>query len=386
MCALWMAPLLFLTFSHYRDVRYAAPLYPALALALAILADRVLRRWGAKAGACVAVLLLLPLLSLLQVSFGVLVGPAGAPFELGGLLMPSPYLSYARRFDRTLGPQEAILLDLYHRFKFSGGERKMVLVGTDQVRFNADNFKLAAAQRKLPFDIETTAFAADQSALLPFLGAAAFFVYKEGGARETTFFNGQGGAAARLVRESGRFHEILPPHTLPDGGVVRVFENLSHGSFLRSGAFLPEGMVEIPAARAIFGDQLQLIGFSVRRTPEGLEVQFRWRGLQRIDRDYWCFVHVLGPAGDSILWNLDHPLLDGKPPVSQWQPGDTGIERLVLRLPRDAPNDLRLRFGLYDPASRAASGARLPVNASSFPMVEDGTAVQVNAPAPAGGK
>ena len=275
MCALWMAPLLFLTFSHYRDVRYAAPLYPALALALAILADRVLRRWGAKAGACVAVLLLLPLLSLLQVSFGVLVGPAGAPFELGGLLMPSPYLSYARRFDRTLGPQEAILLDLYHRFKFSGGERKMVLVGTDQVRFNADNFKLAAAQRKLPFDIETTAFAADQSALLPFLGAAAFFVYKEGGARETTFFNGQGGAAARLVRESGRFHEILPPHTLPDGGVVRVFENLSHGSFLRSGAFLPEGMVEIPAARAIFGDQLQLIGFSVRRTPEGLEVQFR---------------------------------------------------------------------------------------------------------------
>src|SRR5260370_2040495 len=37
-CAVWMAPLLFLTFGHYRDVRYAAPLFPALALALAILA------------------------------------------------------------------------------------------------------------------------------------------------------------------------------------------------------------------------------------------------------------------------------------------------------------------------------------------------------------
>jgi hypothetical protein len=386
LCALWMAPLLFLTFSHYRDVRYAAPLYPALALILAILADGVLRRWGAKAGACVAVLLLLPLLSLLQVSFGMFVGPAGAPFELGGLLMQSPYLSYARRFDRTVGPQEEILLDLYHRSKFSGGERKVVLVGTDKAHFNADNFKLTAAQRRLPFDIETTAYAADQGALLPFLDAAAFFIYKEGGAPEVTFFNLQGDAAARLVRENGRFLEILPPRTLPDGGVVRVFEDLSHGHFVRAGAFLPEAMDQMPAARVTFGDRLQLTGFSMRRTPEGLEVQYRWRALQRIDRDFWCFVHVLGPAGDTILWKLDHPLLDGKPPVSQWLAGDTGVERLVLPLPPGAPDDLRLRFGVYLPQSGAGSGARLPINASSFPMAEEGTAVQVNAPAPAEAK
>jgi hypothetical protein len=373
LCALWLVPWLFLTFSHYRDLRYAAPLYPALALAVAILADRAIGRWGAKAAACVAVLVFLPLLSMLQVSFRLF----GEPLELGGLLLDPLYLSYARPFDRTVGPQEAILFDLYHRSMFSGGERKTVLVGTDKVRFNADNFKLAAAQHKLPFDIETTAYAADQGALLPFLDAASFFVCKEGGPPETTFFNAQGGVAARLVRESGRFQEILPPRTLRDGGVVHVFENPSQGRILRAGAFLPAGTDRIPAAHVTFGDQLQLIGFSVKRTAEGLEIQYRWRGLRRIDRDYWSFVHVLGPAGDSVLWGLDHPLLDGEPPVSQWQPGDTGIERLVLPLPPGAPDHLRLRFGMYD----APSGERLPVTASSLPTVEDETAVQVHAPA-----
>jgi hypothetical protein len=130
----------------------------------------------------------------------------------------------------------------------------------------------------------------------------------------------------------------------------------------------------------------------MRRTPEGLEIQYRWRALRQIDRDYWCFVHVLGPAGDTILWRLDHPLLDGKPPVSQWQAGDTGVERLLLPLSPSAPNDLRLRFGVYLPNSDAGarsgaeSRARLPVKASSFPMAEEGTAVQMNAPVAAEAK
>jgi 4-amino-4-deoxy-L-arabinose transferase-like glycosyltransferase len=48
-CALWGSPILFLALGHYRDLRYAAPLYPALALALGILADAALDKRGAAA-------------------------------------------------------------------------------------------------------------------------------------------------------------------------------------------------------------------------------------------------------------------------------------------------------------------------------------------------
>jgi 4-amino-4-deoxy-L-arabinose transferase-like glycosyltransferase len=39
LCALWASPVLFLVLGHYRDLRYAAPLFPAVALGLAILID-----------------------------------------------------------------------------------------------------------------------------------------------------------------------------------------------------------------------------------------------------------------------------------------------------------------------------------------------------------
>ncbi|MEY2394331.1 MAG: hypothetical protein QOF94_676, partial [Acidobacteriaceae bacterium] len=46
LCALWGSPVLFLAFGHYRDLRYAAPLFPALALALAILIETALSNYG----------------------------------------------------------------------------------------------------------------------------------------------------------------------------------------------------------------------------------------------------------------------------------------------------------------------------------------------------
>ncbi len=71
LCALWGSPVLFLVFGHYRDLRYAAPLFPALALALAILIETALSNYSMKAGVVACALLALPLLSMLQTSFGV---------------------------------------------------------------------------------------------------------------------------------------------------------------------------------------------------------------------------------------------------------------------------------------------------------------------------
>ena len=44
LCALWASPILLLGFGHYRELRYAAPLFPALALALEPSATDVMKR------------------------------------------------------------------------------------------------------------------------------------------------------------------------------------------------------------------------------------------------------------------------------------------------------------------------------------------------------
>jgi 4-amino-4-deoxy-L-arabinose transferase-like glycosyltransferase len=63
--AVWASPLVLLALGHYRDLRYAAPLFPAVALALGILLDSAIARYGAFAGAATCFLLGLGVASML---------------------------------------------------------------------------------------------------------------------------------------------------------------------------------------------------------------------------------------------------------------------------------------------------------------------------------
>jgi Dolichyl-phosphate-mannose-protein mannosyltransferase len=370
LCALWGAPVVFLIFGHYRDLRYAAPLFPALALALAILTETALAQQHMKAAVLACVSLALPMLSMVQTSFGVF---GNQRFELGGLLFVAPRLDYARRYNPVGWPQQEILLDIYRASKFTGGERKSVVLGTDSVRFNADNFQLAAIRNRLPFDITTTAHQTDPSALSQLVNSAPYFINKEGGESEAANFNNLGGAAWNEVRESGRFTELPITRTLPDGGVVHVYANRDPGRFMQSGAFVSSALDGIPGCNVTFAGKMQLAGLQLRQSAEGIEVKFRWRNLEPVDRDYWCFAHVLDHSG-NIVGYLDHQILNGDPATHLWKPGDSAIERLLFRPPAQRNGELfQLRLGLFD----KTSGERLPITSSDFPRVDKGTAVLV---------
>jgi 4-amino-4-deoxy-L-arabinose transferase-like glycosyltransferase len=371
LCALWASPVLFLMFGHYRDLRYAAPLFPALALALAILIETALVHQGLKAGILACALLALPLLSMLQTSFGVF---GNRRFEMGGLLFVAPRLDYARRYDSVAWPQQEILLDVYRTAKLTGGEKKLVILGTDSVRFNADNFQLAAIRNRLPFDITTTAYQTDPVALLAALRSSAYFIHRAGGEAQALNFNNLGSVALKEVRESGRFVELPIARALPDGGVAHVFANREPNRFIQSGAFLSTALDAIPSCNVTFAGKLQLAGFSLRHTDEGLEVKLRWRSLKPVDRDYWCFAHVLDHAG-NVAGYLDHQILNGDPPTRMWKEGDTALERLFFRPPALPNGEIyKLRLGLFD----RASGERLPISSSDFPLADQDTAVLVD--------
>jgi hypothetical protein len=368
LCGLWVSPILFLLMWRAREVRYVAPLYPAFAVALAILIDSVIQRGGKWRYSLVGILLALPLVSMLHVSFGFF---GRRSFELGGLLFVEKKLVYARTYDRRPWPYQEFLDDLYRATKGQGYQDQLLVVGTDAPRFNADTIALAAAKRKLPFRVTTTAYEKDWSTVLPMLDSSSFFLYEEGGEPRSYLFNAHEKAALKEVRESGNFLESPLSRWLPDGGVVRVFENLSRNGFVRSGAFLPASFRKIPDCEVTFGGLLRLSGFAMEQKDGAVEVKYRWQCLRPSGHDYWCFTHILDAEG-NVVGNLDHPILNGDPPLTTWKEGDVAIETLRFRSPIiRAGQTYRLRLGFYD----RTSGQRIPIGTSVFPLTDGQTAV-----------
>jgi hypothetical protein len=304
---------------------------------------------------------------MLQTSFGIF---GGKPLELGGLLFLAPRLNYARLYDPVGWPQREILDDIFRLARFTGGERKTALIGTDSVRFNADNFALAAAKGRLPFEVSTTAYERDPNAIVPLVNSMAYFIYREGGEPTAPFFNIQGEAALKEVREGGRFIELPIARKLPDGGVAHVFENRSPGRLMATGSFTRAGADQIADCDVTFAGKLQLTGLSLQHTAEGLEVKYRWRCLRPVDRNYWCFTHILDER-DSVVGYLDHAILNGDPPMPAWKVGDVAMEQVVFRIPGTPRSEhYRLRLGLF----HKESGERLPISSSTFPLTDNGTA------------
>lgn len=201
---LWLAPFPVFVFGGNKDVRYIAPILPAFALGAACLLDCVTerRRWIGVA------MLAFPLASLLAVSFG---WPYAAT-DAG----------YAIRYDPYPWRQDEILTTIAEGALFPHAGQKVLLLGTDRGRFNADNFQLCALQDRLPLRVETTAYGRSLDDLLRQAGAADYFVYKEGGEAESEFFNTHAAELRQRLRESTEWVEIPFGLALPDGGTAHI--------------------------------------------------------------------------------------------------------------------------------------------------------------------
>jgi len=368
---LWISPLIFLAAGHYRDLRYAAPLYPAVALLFAWMADAATLRRGLMVTVGVCAVLGLGWLSMIQNSFDW----PGNRLELGGLLLNAPRFSYARAFDHAWWPQREILTDIYRSSKASGGQQIQELLGTNSLRFNADNFTLAAREGRLPLEIETTAYLSDATRIAEALNRAPYFIYKEGGERDQSNFNTQRDAAIQQARAGGRFAELPMSRALPDGGVVHVLANTSAGKPAESsGAFLSVGLSEIPECKVTFADGIELSGIGVARTAAGIEVSYRWRCVRPMSRNYWCFTHVVDGAG-KVIGYLDHRILNGNPPTPAWKAGDVAVEKMVFPLAEKDSGAYQLRIGVFD----RESGERLAIVDTTLPVILQRTAVVVEA-------
>jgi hypothetical protein len=346
-CALWIAPVVVFIFAGNKDIRYAAPLYPAFALAIAVALDSlcVKLRWIPYA------LLVAPVSSMLATAFG------------------WPYSGmdhrYARHFDRAVWPHDQIVAVIAGRAARTG----TILIGTDRAHFNVNNFALALRQQRIPLQIETTAYEPDVKALFQAADSSSFFLFKQGGGEESPFFNVHYREVIGHVRESASKEEIpLPPDVaaLPDGGAARLFQ-------ARRTALLST-LPELPELHANFGGMIELTGLSIKRTRGAMEVTFGWRCTRPIDREYWCFAHIIDDR-NVILGQLDHRLAGGDPPLTEWHTGDGMVETLRRELPVE-PTKVRLRIGLYYVPSEQRLRIALPARQNAT-LTDDGTAVLI---------
>jgi hypothetical protein len=358
---LWLLPCVVFLFSGNNDIRYLAPILPAFALLLSTALNCVLPPTAI--GNALAILLLIPpFVEMSSVSFG---------FPLH-----RPDLAYARAISRAEWPHDQLLRSISAHSSLMPGERKTLLVGSDRASLNANNIELSAVAAHLPFDVDTVAHEKDLNILIQRLRQASFFLYKEGGEPESPAFNPHFSELVRRVREDMNYTSIFEC-ALPDGGVAHILQNAATRSEPVNGSFLAAGLEQAEEFAIDMGRILALTGYSARRTPDSVIVKCRWKCLQRPNRAYWCFTHVIDSNG-RLVGQLDHRILGGSPPLQSWRPGDSGIEEITIRLPPEsAGKPLRLRFGLYDPPSgdRLRFGPLQPRAGSSFTPADESTAL-----------
>ncbi|WP_437875039.1 glycosyltransferase family 39 protein [Sorangium sp. So ce513] len=112
-----------------------------------------------------------------------------------------------------------------------------------------------------------------------------------------------------------------------------------------------------PANRveAMFEDQLEVLGWELtddegRAVPSVVpQKTYRLRTYFRVHRpitgNWKMFVHI---DGFQRRYNGDHPVIEGRYPLSLWQPGDVVVDDHELKLePNFTPGDYTLYFGFY---------------------------------------
>ena len=92
-----------------------------------------------------------------------------------------------------------------------------------------------------------------------------------------------------------------------------------------------------------------LYGYTISQTETDIEMQIVWEITETTETPWHIFVHLLDET-DAILTQSDGEAANRSRPATGWLPGEYIIDehRLVLE---EIPENVRLRIGLYDPAT-----------------------------------
>jgi hypothetical protein len=169
-------------------------------------------------------------------------------------------------------------------------------------------------------------------------------------------------------------HVIPLPWDLPPGsydievGVYDAQTNQAVGKGLGLGSVhvkqppALESIVQKPLSFTL-GESIELLGYYLDpvtlRPGQEAHLTLYWRCLERMERDYKVFTHLLLEDGNTLEQQDGQPR-DGRHPTSSWRTGEIIVDRYRLRVPMNAqPGNYPLTTGMYYPPT----GRRLAIQA-----------------------
>jgi hypothetical protein len=132
-----------------------------------------------------------------------------------------------------------------------------------------------------------------------------------------------------------------------------------------------------PSHRADFrlGEAIRLSGYDLEQEPAAgtLRLALYWQADQALATEYTVFVHLVDTQG-HLLGQQDNPPAEGEYPTSWWLPRELVVDRHTIQLNIPYTGSMRLRIGMYDPATLTrvpaydGAGRRLPED--TIPLAE----------------
>jgi hypothetical protein len=102
---------------------------------------------------------------------------------------------------------------------------------------------------------------------------------------------------------------------------------------------------------ALFGDELVLTGYRLRREGGHLTLTLVWRSERRMGTDYKVFVHVFDPETNLPVAQDDAMPHRWRYPTTFWSPGETVTDRIPIALDDVPAGEYGLAVGIYDPVT-----------------------------------
>jgi hypothetical protein len=113
--------------------------------------------------------------------------------------------------------------------------------------------------------------------------------------------------------------------------------------------------------QAVLGQWIRFLGYDLRHPfyePGGqVYLTLYWQALDRVDKDYTVFTHLLDSEG-RLRAQKDNPPVNGLLPTSAWEVGEIIQDRYIIPLDPDLlPGEYQLEIGMY----QLETGQRLPI-------------------------
>ncbi len=129
---------------------------------------------------------------------------------------------------------------------------------------------------------------------------------------------------------------------------------------------------EIVRETAVFGDSIELQGYTFTQTDSEIEITLYWKALAPMATSYTRFVHLIDPTASDqppLLQNDALPQFNTYP-TTQWQRGEIVSDTIVLSTEELPPKTYQIAVGFYTVADDGSFPRLTAVNPSNLPLPE----------------